>query len=96
MILFPKEKIGVIFFIRKKTIRGGGVRGGVWQKTMKKAFFLALFPNYPVHSQDENMTDLSFNQNWSTKQRGAEINSPEIQNIKNPIQGDPQFMIYSE
>ena len=45
MILFPKEKIGVIFFIRKKTIPGGGggVRGGGWQKTIKNTgFFSAL------------------------------------------------------
>ena len=39
MILFPKEKIGVIFFIRKKTIPRGGVRGGVWQKTIKNTVF---------------------------------------------------------
>ena len=33
------------FFIRKKTIPGGGVQGGVWQKTIKNTFFFpAPFP----------------------------------------------------
>ena len=38
------KKNGEIFFIRKKTIPGGGVRGGVWQKTIKKKFFFGTLP----------------------------------------------------
>ena len=33
------------FFIRKKTIPGGGVRGGVWQKTIRNTnFFFGTLP----------------------------------------------------
>ena len=42
MILFPKEKIGVIFFIRKNTIpggAGGGDPGGGLAKDHKKYVF---------------------------------------------------------
>ena len=40
-----QKKMGVNFFIRKKTIPGGGVRGGVWQKTIRNTFFfLEPFP----------------------------------------------------
>ena len=39
MILFPKEKIGEIFFIRKKTIPGGGPRGGLAKDRKKYVFF---------------------------------------------------------
>ena len=43
--LISERKIGVIFFIRKKTIPGGGARGGVWQKTIKNTvFFSEPFP----------------------------------------------------
>ena len=54
-ILFPKEKIGVIFFIRKKTNggRGGGSQGGVWQKTVKNTFFFGTLPLY-TYKQCEN------------------------------------------
>ena len=45
--LISERKTGVIFFIRKKTIPGGGVRGGVWQKTIKNTFF---FGTLPLHS----------------------------------------------
>ena len=41
MILFPKEKIGVIFLLVKRPYQGGGVRGGVWKKTIKNTFFFS-------------------------------------------------------
>ena len=37
--LIPERKIGVIFFIRKKTIPGGGPRGGLAKDHKKYVFF---------------------------------------------------------
>ena len=51
MILFTKEKIGVIFFIRKKTIPGGGPRGGLAKDHRKYVFFSEPFP-YEVFFYD--------------------------------------------
>ena len=58
MILFSKEKIGVIFFIRKKTIRGGGGPGGGLAKDHKKYVFF-LLGTLPLHTmEDDILTDV--------------------------------------
>ena len=58
--------MGVNFFIRKKTIPGGGggVRGGVWQKTIRNTYFffgtlplLTMIDGENSYDDDDDVND---------------------------------------